>query len=513
MISSFVLSRSSSDGENNTAGLMLRALHIYADYAASGRYARAAGGNERELEGKIEDGDIVFTLYGFMDEEGNFSLSAGSNVLIYQITGKLMDGELSDTQVIIRIKTGGTWTEYTEVVISAGDVSITEPDSPGQLPKDKNVLGAAIGAAKTAKDGVVVSVNGGGLFSTVYWVTSGQLSAFTGAISAAEAVYDDAGANQEAVDAAVTALQTALGTFNSQKQPGLKVLYIAGIYVQNGSPKAAYWKGAVRYELPSGGMPGIRGFAFVGSDMYIAGFDDSGPCYWKNGIRCSLPIASGGSGGSAQSITVLGSDVYIAGHYYTSGACYWKNGVRTDLGAAFSFAWDIEVSGSDVYIAGDVDNHACYWKNGTKFDLPDGGANFSYAHAAAVSGSDLYITGVYYNGSIVACYWKNGIKYDLSGNYAAALAVLGGDIYILGAYESGGLYKPCYWKNGARTALSVPGPANGHASAIAFDGGDVYITGDCDEDGSMNYKPWFWKNGVKTELPAELIMAEAVAIK
>jgi hypothetical protein len=104
---------------------------FYADYTDSG--SRAVGGGERELEGKIEDGDIVFTLHGYMDEGGNFSLSAGSSVLVYQITGRLSGGSLYDTKVVIQIKTGDNWVEHVETVTQSGAVEITKPDSPGQM--------------------------------------------------------------------------------------------------------------------------------------------------------------------------------------------------------------------------------------------------------------------------------------------------------------------------------------------------------------------------------------------
>jgi hypothetical protein len=381
---------------------------------------------------------------------------------------------------------------------------------------DRTALGAVIDAANAAKDGVTTSADGGNVFSTEYWVTAAQLSAFNGAISTASAAYGNMTADQDAVDAAVTALQTAITLFSGQKQPGLKALYIGGIYVVNNEPKAAYWKDGVRYELPASGMSGTVGIAFIGNDMYVTGFDDSGPCYWKNGIRYSLSVPAGSGDGNAGDIAVLGNDVYIAGHYYTGSGyqvCYWKNGIRTDMsGSGSSFANGIAVSGTNVYIAGEYSNHACYWLNGTRTNLLDDGGTFSAATAIALSGSDVYIVGHYFNGTnSQPCYWKNGTRYNLVGDFAGSIAVSGSDVYILGAYQSGELYKPCYWKNGTRHGLSVP--ANGHASAIAFDGGDVYIVGDHDEDGSMNYKAAYWKNGVMTDLPADLLMAEAIVIK
>jgi hypothetical protein len=609
---------------------------FYADYADTGLRALAVGDGERELKGKIEDGDIVFTLFGYMDEGGNFSLSAGSSVLVYQITGRLSGGSLSDTKVCIQIKTGDNWVEHIETVTQTDDVEIAKPDSPGQtailIPAawqggwqgkeasaagydtliltpsaiidyppagaaltisllepltvdadtlefillgknsseqpayykcrliksgivllwktyldsetpvmtagalatvkeynvgsdagtnvktvtlsrvDRTALGAAISAADAAKDGVVVSVDGSDVFLTDYWVTSAQMDAFNGAIAAANAAYGDMTADQAAVNAALTALQGAAAAFTGQKQPGLLRLLIGGIYVLNDEPKAAYWVGGARYELPSSGMPGIRGIAFIGNDMYIAGFDD-GPCYWKNGSRYSLPV--GGSGeGSAQGIAVSGTDVYITGHYYTGSgyqACYWKNGVRTDLNGPDGFAWGIAVSGTAVYVAGDSDYHACYWLNGTRYGLPDDGGAFSAANAVALSGADVYVAGSYYDGTDVRpCYWKNGIKYNLDGNSAGSVAVSGSDVYILGGYRTGDLYKPCYWKNGTRHSLPIPADG-GNTSAIAFNGGDVYILGEYNENDY--HKAVYWKNGFVTGLPADLLMAEAIAIK
>jgi len=115
-------------------------------------------------------------------------------------------------------------------------------------------------------------------------------------------------------------------------------------------------------------------------------------CYWKDGTRTDLPVPSGYSFSIAVTITIVGTDIYVAGSYETGGvgkACYWKNNgttiVKTDLATVNSDATSITAVGTDIYIAGayeppsgSVVGKACYWKNGAKIDLPvPSGAFFS----------------------------------------------------------------------------------------------------------------------------------------
>jgi hypothetical protein len=60
---------------------------------------------------------------------------------------------------------------------------------------------------------------------------------------------------------------------------------------------------------------------------------DNIPVYWKNGIEHDLPL-NGDSYGSANTVFVNGSDIYVCGNT-ASGAVYWKNGIETKLGSDY----------------------------------------------------------------------------------------------------------------------------------------------------------------------------------
>ena len=93
---------------------------FYADYVSGAKSAT----NEKELAGKIKDGDIIFNLQGIYDAGSKkFYLSAGSNMLVYQIVGTLSDGKMTNTLSTIKVKSGDEWSVFT-VSVTSDDVSI-----------------------------------------------------------------------------------------------------------------------------------------------------------------------------------------------------------------------------------------------------------------------------------------------------------------------------------------------------------------------------------------------------
>jgi fibronectin type 3 domain-containing protein len=85
---------------------------------------------------------------------------------------------------------------------------------------DKTTLSKAISAAKTAKEGTVVSLDGSELSASAYWVTQTVMNTLDTAIATADTVRYSASAIQTQVDTATDTLTTALGTFNAAKRPG-----------------------------------------------------------------------------------------------------------------------------------------------------------------------------------------------------------------------------------------------------------------------------------------------------
>jgi hypothetical protein len=110
---------------------------FYADYATSGRSVSRASGmsaTEKELTGKIEDGDIIFNLKGVYNiADKKFFLSAGSSILVYQIAGSLSNGNMTETQASVKVKSGDDWTVYTVSVTSSKNVSIDGSASNTQV--------------------------------------------------------------------------------------------------------------------------------------------------------------------------------------------------------------------------------------------------------------------------------------------------------------------------------------------------------------------------------------------
>jgi hypothetical protein len=80
----------------------------------------------------------------------------------------------------------------------------------------KTALDTAIGQANTDKSGVTASATDPGVGTK--WVLPANLATFNTAIGAAQAVKDNATATQNAVDSAVSTLDTAKGVFNGTVQ-------------------------------------------------------------------------------------------------------------------------------------------------------------------------------------------------------------------------------------------------------------------------------------------------------
>jgi hypothetical protein len=107
------------------------------------------------------------------------------------------------------------------LVAACTDVS---SPSPGPGPVDKAALTAMVTSAATNIESAVVSADGTDVESYGVWVTQADKTAYQTAITAAQAVLDNAGATQADVDAAVDSLTAATTAFNNAKQPGSKTI-------------------------------------------------------------------------------------------------------------------------------------------------------------------------------------------------------------------------------------------------------------------------------------------------
>lgn len=261
--------------------------------------------------------------------------------------------------------------------------------------------------------------------------------------------------------------------------------------------EAKYWKNGIGVALTSIGDYGLASASSIvvsGNDVYVAGNiyspdpqnPEDGPVFWKNGTPFFLP--SGTRNAYTSSITISGNDVYVAGAedgtaeavpMSPSVAKYWKNGEEVILTPGW--ANSIFVIGGDVYVAGVGYNGtglvATYWKNGVPAKLGDGTTD-SHAYGIVVSGGDVYVVGT--EGNEVK-YWKNGIDVVLpGGHYANSIAVSGNDVYVSGGAEIYGIMEShsvaVYWKNANMVRLSNDSDIS-NASAIAVLDNNVYVAG------------------------------------
>lgn len=283
----------------------------------------------------------------------------------------------------------------------------------------------------------------------------------------------------------------------------------------------AYWKNGTLVAMPSDCLTAYAMYV-SGTDIYVCGVSTSfTPAYWKNGVIVNLPITAGYNQGSARSIVVSGSDVYVAGSDQVNGSRslpkLWKNGaivpvslstgnISNGLPVVLGILYAVAVSGTDVYLAGSQSPFSgnqvvTYWKNGVPIPLSDG-TTVGEATGLFLSGSDVYVSG-YVQGTGQRTYWKNGTAVPITvpsnstsfvgrGIYVSPA----GDVYECGEYQN--LAK--FWKNGVMTDLSTTTAGNSNfesAFSITGTGTDVYIAGNAIGKGTG-----YWKNGNFTALPS-----------
>ncbi len=188
-----------------------------------------------------------------------------------------------------------------------------------------------------------------------------------------------------------------------------------------------YWKNGESVNLP-GESAVVKAIAVSKGAVYAVGHQYHAvdgnyiATYWKNGIAVTVSDPSVDAFAGAIAVADNG-DVYVAGNGYNelshSVAKYWKNGAEVTL--AEGSATSIAVSGSDVFVAGYyVDNgiaKAACWKNGTLIPL-EGVAGRSYANSVALDGNDVYTVGAFQGiggATEKILVWKNGVilnQYD-----------------------------------------------------------------------------------------------------
>ncbi len=160
-------------------------------------------------------------------------------------------------------------------------------------------------------------------------------------------------------------------------------VYTLGRYWKDGHFNVCYWEGTKRFDLES--IPEAYSIFVSGEDIYIGGWYNNIPCYWKNSERIGLN-RDGANNGVVKSIVVSNGTVYCGGLIQDLSdkmvPCYWINKSRTDLtedwtGITYGEVNSIAVDRSGmVYTAGyigrtDCKIYPCYWKGITRNDLSE----------------------------------------------------------------------------------------------------------------------------------------------
>ncbi|MBP6590209.1 MAG: hypothetical protein KA229_08895 [Chitinophagaceae bacterium] len=299
--------------------------------------------------------------------------------------------------------------------------------------------------------------------------------------------------------------------------PHVKAVYAAGYYSLAGKTYTALWKDGRATVFDSSAVP--MDMFVNGNDLYISGIKNSKGYFWKNGMATQLSTDPVYGYVIANSVSVSGTDVHIAGMAeesvtYRKQAIYWKNNVPVMLNAGSntenSYAQSVGVSGSDVYVAGyktiiGGGTAVVLWKNGTATDLISS-PSVDYGNINLyISGSDVYVTCYEYNfpATEQIRLWKNGtpVSFPASplGAVPSCLFVNGTDVYI-GGFEREGTPSntnavPRYWKNGVAVSLGDSPNGADIVRSIYVDGTDVYAGGTIGSTMSAS-NPVVWKNAV-----------------
>lgn len=301
-------------------------------------------------------------------------------------------------------------------------------------------------------------------------------------------------------------------------QKPLDMYMVGSIYRADGYSSVSAWKnGVLTKKNTKIKEHNYATSVFVsGKDVYHAGhelkFKFYVATYWKNNVAVSL--TDGTQDARANAITVVGSDVYVAG-VENGVALYWKNGNAVVLSDKQyrAKANAIVVVGQDVYVAGTCGtkkgNFATYWKNGTAVYLSKKN-NSAYANSIAVVGSDVHVVGLDSNNNRtdIAKYWKNGVATNLEvGGWvtASAISINGQDVYIVGRGNGGAKI----WKNGVETKLTN-GKFLSDAHSLFIKGSDIYVGGNESYGNGSVIK--YWKNGIGTDITKEKDEATTTAM-
>jgi hypothetical protein len=269
-----------------------------------------------------------------------------------------------------------------------------------------------------------------------------------------------------------------VGSGWSVYKEGTNVYVLTKEYSPSGGPTVSkvFRNNILLYTLPTTGSTHVNSLFVSGGVVYVAGTEFGGPKsiakLWTNGVATNL--TDGINNAEGTSVYVSGGSIYVTGHEQSSGKYIvklWKKTGTTTTTSTISntsynsYAQSVFVVGTDVYIGGkssttpsSYENKATIWKNSVATYLTDGLYDAS-VNSVFVSGTNVYAAGYKYNGTnSAALTWKNSVVTQLSVGsnkaFAYSVFVYGTDIYVGGIEQN-----PSYsnepnvakiWKNGVQ---------------------------------------------------------------
>ncbi|GHT92090.1 hypothetical protein FACS1894140_3630 [Spirochaetia bacterium] len=215
---------------------------------------------------------------------------------------------------------------------------------------DKAALQTALTAANAAKNGTA---------NSLYWVKTDDLTAFETAITAAKTVYDNADADQAAVDSETNALGTATSTFTAQKGSDGETNPVAALTAIKNAKTGGLTaevtiivSGTINYSSGatangwldisgSGAYPPIVLQGTAGKGTLNATGSSKGVLFIGNGntvtLGANLTLKGGsGSSGSGVSVNGFGSTFTMSGGTISGNSANFGGGVSVGSDTTFT---------------------------------------------------------------------------------------------------------------------------------------------------------------------------------
>jgi hypothetical protein len=245
---------------------------------------------------------------------------------------------------------------------------------------------------------------------------------------------------------------------------------------------AYYWKNGIKINLPSKKSAQLNSILVSDSGVDLCGWDRDTlteypvACYWHNKEKSYLSNKYSFANGLA----LLDRDLFIVGGENSDSLqaalpCFWKNGIKISLPVPIhkqhldttSDAKWIGVHDNDVWIAGIdyfpvedyLDPVGWVWNNGKKTYLEDGSGVSPFVDpdrgfeifSFATGQKGVYVSGLV-RASIRTILWDNGMPRELKGPNgeragASALYVLYNHLFAAGSYLKNNRQMLCYWRN------------------------------------------------------------------